>query len=81
MREGESMTAVEKWVFFFQLLQGVRQAGSVIVAFYGVHLVQRYTRRRDQADFIAKPRSRKIFVILVNLVNGIFGWKHNVTMG
>ena len=40
------------WLFIFQMFQGIGQAGSVIVAFYALYLVQNYTRKKDGADFI-----------------------------
>jgi hypothetical protein len=46
------ITSQAFWLFVFQMLQGIGQAGSVVVAFYAVWLVQRYTRRKDGADFI-----------------------------
>jgi hypothetical protein len=42
----------EFWLFVFQMLQALGQAGSVVVAFYAVWLVQRYTRQKDGADFL-----------------------------
>lgn len=46
------MTDQASWLFLFQMLQGVRQAGAVVAALYAVWLVQKYTRAKDEADFI-----------------------------
>ncbi len=40
------------WLFLFQMLQGVGQVGAVLAALYAVRLVQKYTREKDEADFI-----------------------------
>lgn len=45
-------TSHESWLFVFQMLQGIGQIGSVLVAFYALYLVQNYTINKDQADFL-----------------------------
>jgi hypothetical protein len=55
IRDGENPMNVHSqdfWLFVFQMLQALGQAGSVVVAFYAVWLVQRYTRQKDGADFL-----------------------------
>ena len=56
-------------LFVFQMLQGVGQVAAAIIALYAVHLVQAYTRKRDQADFIRSRWSEQAQLNLLYLEN------------
>jgi hypothetical protein len=53
----------------WQMVQGIGQVGAMIVAFYAVRLVQNYTHKKDEADFIRNRWNEQAQLNLICIQN------------